>query len=59
MSGKTEQIKGRVKEAAGAIADNDRLRTEGQIDQAKGKVKETVENVAKKVAATRDEAAGR
>ncbi len=48
MSGKTDQVKGRVKEAAGALADNDRLRTEGQVDQAKGKVKETIEKVADK-----------
>jgi uncharacterized protein YjbJ (UPF0337 family) len=46
MSGKTDQIKGRVKEAAGALTDNERLRTEGKVDQAKGKVKETVEKVA-------------
>jgi uncharacterized protein YjbJ (UPF0337 family) len=48
MSGKTDQVKGRVKEAAGALTDNDRLRTEGQVDQAKGKVKETIEKVADK-----------
>ena len=48
MSGKTDQVKGRVKEAAGALTDNDHLRTEGQVDQAKGKVKETIEKVADK-----------
>jgi uncharacterized protein YjbJ (UPF0337 family) len=45
MSGKTDQVKGRVKEAAGAIADNDKLRCEGKIDQAAGKAKEAVEKV--------------
>jgi uncharacterized protein YjbJ (UPF0337 family) len=45
MAGKAEQIKGRVKEAAGALADNDKLRREGKIDQAAGKTKEAVEKV--------------
>ena len=34
MSGKMDQVKGRVKEAAGALADNDKLRREGKVDQA-------------------------
>jgi uncharacterized protein YjbJ (UPF0337 family) len=48
MSGKTDEIKGRVKEAAGAVTDNNRLRTEGQTDQAVGKAKQAVEKVADK-----------
>jgi uncharacterized protein YjbJ (UPF0337 family) len=43
MTGKAEEIKGRVKEAAGAIADNDQMRREGKIDQAAGKVKQAAE----------------
>jgi uncharacterized protein YjbJ (UPF0337 family) len=42
MAGKADQIKGRVKEAAGAIADDDELRREGKIDQAAGKTKAAV-----------------
>ncbi len=34
MGGKTDEIKGRIKEAAGAITDNDKLREEGKTDQA-------------------------
>ncbi|HEX3870009.1 MAG TPA: CsbD family protein, partial [Pirellulales bacterium] len=49
MSGKTDQIKGRAKEAAGAITDDDRLRREGKRDQTAGKVKEKVENAVDKV----------
>ncbi len=49
MSGKTDEVKGRVKEAAGAISDNDRLRQEGKIDQAAGKVKQAAEKVVEKV----------
>ena len=43
MSGKTDQIKGRIKEAAGALTDDDRLRRKGKLDQVVGKVKETAE----------------
>ena len=48
MSGKADQVKGRAKEAAGAITDNDKLRREGKIDQAAGKTKEAVEKVVDK-----------
>jgi uncharacterized protein YjbJ (UPF0337 family) len=43
MSGKSDEIKGRVKEAAGAISDDDKLRREGKVDQAAGKVKQATE----------------
>jgi len=59
MSGKTEEIKGRVKEAAGAISDNDRLRQEGKTDQAVGKTKEAVEKVADNAKKAIDKATGR
>jgi uncharacterized protein YjbJ (UPF0337 family) len=49
MTGKSDEIKGRVKEAAGAISDNDRLRREGKIDQAAGKVKQAAEKAVEKV----------
>jgi uncharacterized protein YjbJ (UPF0337 family) len=48
MAGKADQIKGRVKEAAGAIADDDKLRREGKIDQAAGKTKEAVSKAVDK-----------
>jgi uncharacterized protein YjbJ (UPF0337 family) len=41
VSGKTDQIKGRIKEAAGVLMDNDRLKRKGKLDQVVGKVKET------------------
>ena len=41
MGGKLDQMKGRLKEAAGVLTDNDRLKREGQMDQVVGKVKET------------------
>jgi len=48
MSGKTDELKGRVKEAAGAVADSDHLRREGKTDQAAGKIKQKVEHVVDK-----------
>ena len=45
MSGKTDQIKGRIKEAAGVLTDNERLKRKGKLDQVVGKVKETAEKV--------------
>ena len=44
----TDQIKGRVKEAAGALTGNDKLKSEGKADQAAGDVKKVVSDVADK-----------
>jgi uncharacterized protein YjbJ (UPF0337 family) len=49
MSGKTDVVKGRIKEAAGALTGNDKLRAEGQTDQAVGKVKQIAEKAVDKV----------
>ena len=46
MSGKTDEVKGRVKEAAGALTGNDKLREEGKADQAVGKAKQAVQKAA-------------
>jgi uncharacterized protein YjbJ (UPF0337 family) len=46
MSGKTDIVKGRIKEAAGALTGNDKLREEGQADQAVGKTKQAVQKAA-------------
>lgn len=45
MSSKTDAVKGRIKEAVGALTDNDNLRDEGKADQAAGKVKDAVNKV--------------
>jgi uncharacterized protein YjbJ (UPF0337 family) len=44
-SGTLDKAKGRVKEAAGVLADDDKLREEGKIDQAAGAVKNAAEKV--------------
>ena len=46
MSGKTDVIKGRIKEAAGALTGNEELREEGQTDQAVGKAKQAIQKAA-------------
>ena len=46
MGGKTDVVKGRIKEAAGALTGNDKLRAEGKTDQVVGKVKQVVQNAA-------------
>ena len=49
MGGKTDVVKGRIKEAAGALTGNDELREEGKIDQAVGKTKQAVQKAVAKV----------
>lgn len=49
MGGKTDVVKGKVKEVAGALTGNDRLRAEGNADQAVGKIKQAAAKVAGKV----------
>jgi uncharacterized protein YjbJ (UPF0337 family) len=43
MGGKTDVVKGRIKEAAGALTGNDKLRAEGKTDQVVGKTKQAVQ----------------
>ncbi len=43
-----DDFKGRVKEAAGDLTDDDDLQREGKVDQGKGKVKNFVDDVADK-----------
>ena len=44
-----DEAKGRVKEAAGALADDDDLKNEGKLDQAGAKAKDLAEKAADKV----------
>ena len=52
MGGKTDVVKGRIKEAAGALTGNDKLRAEGKTDQAVGKTKQAVQKAADTVKKT-------
>jgi uncharacterized protein YjbJ (UPF0337 family) len=47
--GKAEELKGRVKEAAGDLTDDKDLQREGKTDQASGKVKGAVDDAGDKV----------
>jgi uncharacterized protein YjbJ (UPF0337 family) len=44
----TDDMKGRLKEAAGDLTDDKDLKREGQADQATGKAKDAIDNVADK-----------
>ena len=49
VDGRTDQVKGRVKQAWGDITDNERLHDEGVADEAAGDVKEGVGRARRKV----------
>ena len=42
MSGKADDLKGRAKEAAGDITDNQDLKNEGKVDRAAGGIMDMV-----------------
>lgn len=41
---KTDEVKGRAKEAAGSLTDDKSLKNEGKADRASSSIKEKVEN---------------
>jgi uncharacterized protein YjbJ (UPF0337 family) len=41
--GTTDDLKGRAKEAAGDLTDDQGLKNEGKVDRAKGKAKDAVD----------------
>jgi uncharacterized protein YjbJ (UPF0337 family) len=47
--GTTDDLKGRAKQAAGDLTDNQDLKNEGKVDRASGAVKDKVGDVADKV----------
>ena len=46
--GTMDEAKGRVKEAAGDLTDNQDLKNEDKVDRASGKVKDAVGDIADK-----------
>lgn len=52
MGGTTDKAKGRIKEAAGALSGDEKLKTEGKIDQLTGSVKNAVGKVVDKAKRT-------
>jgi uncharacterized protein YjbJ (UPF0337 family) len=55
-SGKTQEMKGRAKEAAGAITGDDEQKAEGRADQAGGKMRQAGEKVREAAEDVRDAA---
>lgn len=49
IKGAENQVKGQVKETAGKIVGNDKLKAEGEMDKMKGKVQSTVGEAKDKV----------
>jgi uncharacterized protein YjbJ (UPF0337 family) len=47
--GRVDDAKGRLKEAAGDLTDNQSLKNEGKIDRATGSIKDKVGDAADKV----------
>ena len=62
MAGETDDLKGRAKEAGGALTDNDDLKREGRADQAAGSAKDKIDKAAdwteEKVDDVKDKLAG-
>jgi uncharacterized protein YjbJ (UPF0337 family) len=49
LEGKTEAVKGKIKQAAGDLTDNAELHDEGVADEAAGKTQETFGKAKRKV----------
>ena len=55
-SGKSDEVKGRVKQAAGVLTGYKKLEREGKADQSVGKLKQAVEKVKDKAEKAIDDA---
>jgi len=55
MSGTTDVVKGRIKEAFGALTNNEKLREAGRTDQTVGKVKQASQEIVDKAKDTAKE----
>ena len=49
LEGKTEKVKGKVKQGVGDLTDNERLHDEGVADEAAGEVQDTAGRARRKV----------
>jgi uncharacterized protein YjbJ (UPF0337 family) len=48
IKNKAEDLKGRAKEAAGDLKDDDELEAEGKLDRASGGLKDKIDDIADK-----------
>jgi uncharacterized protein YjbJ (UPF0337 family) len=54
-----DEAKGRAKQAAGDLTDDEKLRREGKVDRASSSVKDKIDDAADKVSETLDDVADR
>jgi len=59
MSGKSDQVKGQVKEAAGALTGDKDLESEGKADRRAGEAKEKADHAKDKIKDVVDDAEGK
>ncbi|MGZ5372757.1 MAG: CsbD family protein [Aeromicrobium sp.] len=59
MSGKSDQVKGRAKEAAGILTGNKDLEAEGKADRLTGEAEERIEHAKDKANELIDQAKGK
>lgn len=57
-SGKSDEVKGRVKEAAGVLTGDKKMEREGKVDQSAGKLKQALEKAKKKAEKVIDDVKG-
>jgi len=57
-SGKSDEVTGRVKEAAGVLTGDKKMEREGKVDQSAGKLKQAVEKVKQKAEKVIDDVKG-
>jgi uncharacterized protein YjbJ (UPF0337 family) len=55
VKGKLENLKGRAKEAAGAITGDKKLEAEGAVDRVKGAAREKVGEIERKISKPEDD----
>lgn len=49
MSGMSDKISGKAKQAVGKVTDNEELRLRGEFQEAKGKAKDAADHAKKKL----------
>jgi len=55
IEGKTNDLKGRLKDAAGGLTGDTSLQAEGKLDRAKGKVQDTIGKAKRAISDELDE----
>ena len=54
VEGKTKDLTGKIKDAAGGLTGDSKLQAEGKIDQVKGKAQDTVGKIERKIGESAD-----